>query len=155
MGDALQALAFQILASHPRMTASPAQRLRMIEQLGQAAGSRGMVGGQALDLAAVGQQLTEMELENMHIHKTGALIRASVLLAAYSVDAIAVATFAALGSFCQMHWFGVSGAGRYSGRGKRYSNAGENPWGGCGSGKTHVSFHHWPVRFQDEITGFV
>ncbi|EIJ35865.1 polyprenyl synthetase family protein [Thiothrix nivea] len=88
VGDGLQALAFQLLAAHPRMLASPAQRLRMIEQLGQAAGSRGMVGGQAIDLAAVGQELTEMELENMHIHKTGALIRASVLLAAYSVEAM-------------------------------------------------------------------
>lgn len=88
VGDGLQALAFQLLAAHPRMSASPAQRLRMIEQLGQAAGSRGMVGGQAIDLAAVGQELTEMELENMHIHKTGALIRASVLLAAYSVEAM-------------------------------------------------------------------
>ncbi|MBU0655185.1 MAG: (2E,6E)-farnesyl diphosphate synthase [Gammaproteobacteria bacterium] len=88
VGDALLTLAFQILASHPRMTASPAQRLHMIEQLGQAAGSRGMVGGQALDLAAVGKELSEIELENMHIHKTGALIRASVLLAAYSLDAM-------------------------------------------------------------------
>jgi geranylgeranyl pyrophosphate synthase len=88
VGDGLQALAFQILASHPRLAVSPAQRLRMIEQLGQAAGSRGMVGGQAIDLAAVGRELTEMELENMHIHKTGALIRASVLLAAYSVEVV-------------------------------------------------------------------
>jgi farnesyl diphosphate synthase len=88
VGDALQALAFQILAAHPRMMASPAQRLRMVELLGQAAGSRGMVGGQALDLAAVGQALTEVELENMHIHKTGALIRASVLLAAYSLEVV-------------------------------------------------------------------
>lgn len=88
VGDALQALAFQVLAAHPCMMASPAQRLRMIELLGQAAGSRGMVGGQALDLAAVGQALTEVELENMHIHKTGALIRASVLLAAYSLEVV-------------------------------------------------------------------
>lgn len=88
VGDALQALAFQILASHPGMNASPAQRLRMIEQLAQAVGSRGMVGGQAIDLAAVGRELTEVELENMHIHKTGALIRASVLMAAYSVEAV-------------------------------------------------------------------
>jgi farnesyl diphosphate synthase len=88
VGDGLQALAFQLLASHPQLNISPAQRLRMIEQLGQAAGSRGMVGGQAIDLAAVGKELTELELEHMHIHKTGALIRASVLLAAYTVDNI-------------------------------------------------------------------
>ena len=93
VGDGLQALAFQLLAAHPKQHASPAQRLRMIELLAQAAGSRGMVGGQAIDLAAVGKVLGEIELENMHIHKTGALIRASVLLAAYSlevVDALAV-----------------------------------------------------------------
>jgi farnesyl diphosphate synthase len=88
VGDALQALAFQILASHPKLLAFPAQRLRMVELLAQAAGSRGMVGGQAIDLAAVGQTLSEIELENMHIHKTGALIRASVLLAAYSVEVV-------------------------------------------------------------------
>ena len=83
VGDALQAQAFQLLASATELDVPPAQRLRMVQQLGRAAGSRGMVGGQAIDLDAVGQSLTEIELENMHIHKTGALIRASVLLAAY------------------------------------------------------------------------
>lgn len=86
VGDGLQALAFQILAAHPRQQVTPAQRLHMIEQLSTAAGSRGMVGGQAIDLAAVGCELSEIELENMHIHKTGALIRSSVLLAAYCMD---------------------------------------------------------------------
>lgn len=88
VGDALQALAFQWLASHPSLSVSPEQRLRMIQQLAQASGSLGMVGGQAIDLAAVGKPLTELELENMHIHKTGALIRASVLMAAYVVPNI-------------------------------------------------------------------
>ncbi|MEZ5534730.1 MAG: (2E,6E)-farnesyl diphosphate synthase [Thiolinea sp.] len=83
VGDALQAQAFQLLASAQEPDVSAAQRLRMIQQLGRASGSRGMVGGQALDLGAVGRSLSEVELENMHIHKTGALIRASVLLAAY------------------------------------------------------------------------
>jgi geranylgeranyl pyrophosphate synthase len=54
----------------------------MIKTLALAAGSRGMAGGQAIDLAATGQQLNIAELEDMHIHKTGALIRASVLLGA-------------------------------------------------------------------------
>jgi farnesyl diphosphate synthase len=85
-GDALQALAFQLLAEHPQLDVSAPQRLRMVCQLGQAAGSRGMVGGQAIDLAAVGQELSEIALENMHIHKTGALIRSSVLLAAYCLE---------------------------------------------------------------------
>jgi len=81
-GDGLQALAFYLLA-HANMGDLSAQtRLRMIEQLAQAAGSRGMVGGQSIDLAAVGTQLGIAELEDMHIHKTGALIRAAVLLGA-------------------------------------------------------------------------
>lgn len=93
-GDALQALAFQLLAMAPGLEVSAPQRLRMINQLAQASGSRGMVGGQAIDLAAVGKSLTELELENMHIHKTGALIRTSVLLAAYcsaQLDATVIA----------------------------------------------------------------
>jgi len=86
-GDALQTLAFQLLAqADERISAS--QRLRMIQQLSIAAGSRGMVGGQAIDLAAVGKELTELELEQMHIHKTGALIRSSVLLAAYTAPVL-------------------------------------------------------------------
>ena len=87
-GDALQALAFQILAQDTSLNVPPAVRLRMLGVLIQAAGSRGMVGGQAIDLAAVGRMLTLAELENMHIHKTGALIRASVLLGALSQPAV-------------------------------------------------------------------
>ncbi|HXH04555.1 MAG TPA: farnesyl diphosphate synthase [Candidatus Competibacteraceae bacterium] len=83
-GDALQALAFQVLVQDPTMVQVPQRRLRMLALLAQAAGSRGMVGGQAIDLAAVGKSLNLVELENMHIHKTGALIRASVLLGALS-----------------------------------------------------------------------
>lgn len=83
-GDALQSLAFYILAHDPAMQASPAGRLAMIEHLALASGSRGMAGGQAIDLAAEGQRLSLAELENMHIHKTGALIRASVRLGALS-----------------------------------------------------------------------
>jgi farnesyl diphosphate synthase len=79
VGDALQALAFQVLAETPRQSRLAA----MLALLAQAAGSRGMAGGQAIDLAAVGQTLTLAELEQMHIHKTGALIRAAVLLGAH------------------------------------------------------------------------
>jgi len=81
-GDALQALAFQVLA-HGQTTTIPAeQRLQMLDSLAIASGSRGMAGGQAIDLGAVGQTLNVAELENMHVHKTGALIRASVKLGA-------------------------------------------------------------------------
>jgi farnesyl diphosphate synthase len=80
-GDGLQALAFEILAHDPSINATPAARLKMITMLAKASGSQGMVGGQAIDLESVGRQLNLPELENMHIHKTGALIRASVNLA--------------------------------------------------------------------------
>ena len=81
VGDALQSLAFDILASTP-LAADAATQLNMVKLLAQAAGSRGMAGGQAIDLASVGTPLNLTELEFMHIHKTGALIRASVLLGA-------------------------------------------------------------------------
>ena len=80
-GDALQALAFRLLCSDEQMNVTAEIRLKMIENLALASGSRGMVGGQAIDLAAVGQKLDLAQLENMHIHKTGALIRASVRMA--------------------------------------------------------------------------
>ncbi len=80
-GDALQALAFEILAHDPSIAANPESRLKMITTLAKASGSQGMVGGQAIDLESVGTKLNLPELENMHIHKTGALIRASVTLA--------------------------------------------------------------------------
>lgn len=79
-GDALQTLAFQVLCRDPSLEVPAEIRLRMVERLSIAAGSRGMAGGQALDLAAVGRELSLIELEHMHIHKTGALIRASVCL---------------------------------------------------------------------------
>ncbi len=82
VGDALQSLAFQLCAEH-RLADSPATQLEMARLLAVAAGSRGMAGGQAIDLAAVGGQLSLPELEAMHIHKTGALIRAATLLGAH------------------------------------------------------------------------
>ena len=67
------------------MAVPPATRVEMIHSVAMASGSAGMAGGQAMDLAAAGKNLSLAELELMHIHKTGALIRASVLLAAQSV----------------------------------------------------------------------
>jgi farnesyl diphosphate synthase len=81
VGDALQSLAFQLLAEHP-LSDEPARQLQMIKLLATASGSRGMAGGQAIDLDSVAKQLSLPELEFMHIHKTGALIRAAVLLGA-------------------------------------------------------------------------
>ena len=81
VGDALQSLAFQLLAEH-RLADDPSAQLEMVRALAIAAGSRGMAGGQQTDLESTGSALTLPELEFMHIHKTGALIRAAVALGA-------------------------------------------------------------------------
>ena len=81
VGDSLQSLAFQLLAEY-RLADTPKVQLNMIKLLAQAAGSRGMAGGQAFDLESVGKTLNLPELEFMHIHKTGALIRAAVMIGA-------------------------------------------------------------------------
>ena len=83
VGDALQSLAFELLArSTDRIPAET--RLNMLRILANASGSRGMAGGQAMDIDGVDQELSLPELEIMHIHKTGALIRASVQLGVLS-----------------------------------------------------------------------
>lgn len=82
-GDSLQVLAFQLLAAHPGLPADASIRVQIIGTLAVASGTAGMAGGQALDLAAEGGSLTLADLERLHAMKTGALIRASVLMAAY------------------------------------------------------------------------
>lgn len=86
VGDGLQTLAFQVLACDRTLAVSDATRTKMIGLLAQASGSHGMVGGQAIDLDSVGAALDLPSLENMHAHKTGALIRASVGLASSVID---------------------------------------------------------------------
>ena len=81
VGDALQSLAFQLLSEH-RLADDARTQLDMVKTLAVAAGSRGMAGGQQIDLEATGKALTLPELEFMHVHKTGAIIRAAVLLGA-------------------------------------------------------------------------
>jgi farnesyl diphosphate synthase len=81
VGDSLQSLAFQLLADQ-RLADEPRVQLEMVKTLAVAAGSRGMAGGQQIDLESTGKALTLPELEVMHIHKTGALIRAAVTLGA-------------------------------------------------------------------------
>jgi farnesyl diphosphate synthase len=90
-GDALQALAFEILAEIPTGTIDAATVITMLRVLGLACGAEGMAGGQALDLAATGRTLSLIELEHMHARKTGALIRASVRLGALVAGADAAA----------------------------------------------------------------
>ena len=82
VGDALQSLAFQLLSEHS-LNDDVSKQLQMVALLAAASGSRGMAGGQAIDLASVGKQLTLPELEHMHIHKTGAIIRSAILLGAH------------------------------------------------------------------------
>lgn len=80
-GDALQALAFELLTPDDA-TLDPVAQARLCRLLAQAAGSAGMAGGQAIDLASVGKRLDETALRHMHRLKTGALLRASVLMGA-------------------------------------------------------------------------
>ena len=79
-GDALQALAYEILAKDDHKELTAQHRIEMLSLLTQASGAHGMAGGQAVDLASVGKQLNLGQLEHMHQLKTGALIRASILL---------------------------------------------------------------------------
>lgn len=86
-GDALQTQAFAVLAA-PELGVEPARQLDMLRLLAHASGPLGMAGGQAIDLASVGQALNLPQLEFMHALKTGALIRASVLLGALAGEAL-------------------------------------------------------------------
>jgi geranylgeranyl pyrophosphate synthase len=98
-GDALQSLAFQVLASDPSLAATAATRLKLIGLLGEASGTYGMAGGQAIDLAVKGQQLDISQVEDMHARKTGALIRASVLMPATCLPTLEPRLFDALAGF--------------------------------------------------------
>jgi geranylgeranyl pyrophosphate synthase len=97
-GDALQARAFEVLALAPS-TIPASARIDMLRVLADSIGTRGMAGGQAIDLAAVKQTLSEQSLERMHRQKTGALIQASVLLGALSAGVTDVTERAALAEF--------------------------------------------------------
>jgi farnesyl diphosphate synthase len=99
VGDALQPLAFQLLARDPSLPSAPAVRLRLIDLLAQAVGTFGMAGGQAIDLSVQGKRLDITEVEDMHARKTGALIRASVLMAAECVPSLDPALDAAHNAF--------------------------------------------------------
>jgi farnesyl diphosphate synthase len=96
-GDALQTRAFEILASHPGVDGE--RRLRMISTLAEAAGSRGMVGGQVMDMAGENRALGLGELQTMHRAKTGALITAAVVLGGLAVPGVDEPTLAAYERF--------------------------------------------------------
>jgi geranylgeranyl pyrophosphate synthase len=100
-GDALQVLAFSLLARDRSPGVSLEARLKMIQILADASGTAGMAGGQALDLSAVGRSINLEELEAMHRLKTGALIRASVLLAAACAPGLSTAEWDALEGYSE------------------------------------------------------
>jgi geranylgeranyl pyrophosphate synthase len=91
VGDALQPLAFQLLARDPQLPPDAAIRLKLIDLLAEASGTFGMAGGQALDLSVQGQAIGIAEVEQMHARKTGALIKVSVMMAAACVPTLAPA----------------------------------------------------------------
>jgi farnesyl diphosphate synthase len=99
-GDALQALAFELLTPEVAVGVPAALQARLCALLARAAGCMGMVGGQAIDLASVGQALDEPALQNMHQRKTGALLKASVLMGA-ACGAPSTAQWQALSDFGQ------------------------------------------------------
>jgi len=86
-GDALQALAFEILAADPTLLAKPRQQTAIILGLARACGASGMAGGQVLDLASLGRQISQSELEEIHAYKTGALIQISTVAPALLASA--------------------------------------------------------------------
>ena len=105
VGDSLQSLAFQVLCG-TALADQASHQLRMIDILARAAGSRGMAGGQAIDLASIDKTLSLPELELMHIRKTGALIRASVQLGALAGREMPEAKFKAFDQFAK--WIGLA-----------------------------------------------
>lgn len=101
-GDSLQTLAFDILANHNFSDAIKPKQLKLIQQLVTAAGYQGMCGGQALDLAATDKKISLEQLETLHSLKTGALLEASVLMAAECSQNISAQDKLALQEYAQL-----------------------------------------------------
>lgn len=99
VGDALQPLAFQVLVRDASLPPSAAVRLRLIDMLSEASGTFGMAGGQAIDLEVQGRMLDVAAVEDMHARKTGAIISASVLMAAACAADLPQSRFEALARF--------------------------------------------------------
>ena len=99
VGDALQSLAFELLARDPGLPDAPMVRVRLVGLLAEAIGSLGMAGGQAIDLQSEGRSLSIEQVEQLHALKTGALIRASVMMGAACVPALDARLERALAGF--------------------------------------------------------
>lgn len=100
VGDALQSMAFELLSS-PMEGIAPAQQLQMVQLLAIASGHTGMAGGQSIDLANTGKQISIAELEYMHCLKTGALIRAAILLGAQAGEPLSAESYNQLDHFAK------------------------------------------------------
>jgi len=100
-GDSLQTLAFDILVNHDFSTFVASKRVKLIQQLVHASGYQGMCGGQALDLAATDKKISLVELEKLHALKTGALLEASVLMAAECAPEITATEKKSLATYAQ------------------------------------------------------
>jgi farnesyl diphosphate synthase len=99
-GDALQALAFELLSRHQNGLSAERQ-LRMVQELARASGYGGMCGGQALDIQCEGKTIDRTTLESLHRHKTGALISAAVRLGALCADNMEEAHLTALSRYAE------------------------------------------------------
>ena len=130
-GDALQVLAFEILAEDPMPSVSDAGRIDMIRLLARASGTGGMAGGQAMDLAATGRRLEAPQIEAMHARKTGALIRASVLFACAAAPALPAAQRDSTRSLWPGHRLVVPDRRRPAGRARRPPGHGQGRGIGC------------------------
>ncbi|MGO2012410.1 MAG: (2E,6E)-farnesyl diphosphate synthase [Pseudoalteromonas sp.] len=97
-GDALQTLAFNLIANHP-FKVTPTQQMKMISELAQASGLEGMIGGQAFDIAATNKTITIDELEHIHQLKTGALLNCAITLGALCANNVTEHTFKQLDVF--------------------------------------------------------
>jgi geranylgeranyl pyrophosphate synthase len=102
VGDALQALAFEVLATDSAYAGLPEVRCQLVAALADATGSLGMVGGQVMDLAAEGNWVDAEHLEKMYALKTGCLIRAAIVMACHCKTGISPADFDALDRFSRM-----------------------------------------------------
>ena len=100
-GDALQNLGFEILASHPMPEKLLSNKVRMLQELGEASGYRGMCGGQALDLEAEGHKVDLEGLLKVHRHKTGALIRCAVRMGALASESLDGAAMKAITEYSE------------------------------------------------------
>jgi geranylgeranyl pyrophosphate synthase len=138
VGDALQVAAFSLLARESNANITSSARLQMVRILADASGTAGMAGGQALDLAAVGRSLSLEELEAMHRLKTGALIRASVMIAAAAVPQLADRGARCARRLRTGHRACVSDSGRHSRRRGQHPGSRQNHRSRRRQGQTDV-----------------